>query len=138
MESKQIDESAGFYSESRALFFRAPRPPLFYAAPVPDPAPNSRDSVLVRVTHWFTVIAFLALLVTGLKIVISHPRFYRGETGNVNMRPLFTIPIASSRDTVPTGYNYVMPDQNGWSRYLRRACGSPANSATRASNSSPA
>ena len=32
--------------------------------------------------------------------------------------PLFTIPIPSSRDTVPTGYGFVMPDQNGWSRYL--------------------
>ena len=85
---------------------------------MPDPTPNSRHSVLVRVTHWLTVIAFLALLVTGVEIVISHPRFYWGETGNVNMRPLFTIPIASSRDTVPTGYGYVMPDQNGWSRYL--------------------
>jgi len=60
----------------------------------------------------------MALLITGLEIVVSHPRFYWGETGNVNMRPLFTIPIAASRDTVPTGYGYVMPDQNGWSRYL--------------------
>ena len=33
-------------------------------------------------------------------------------------RPLFKIPIPSSRDTVPTGYGYVLPDQNGWSRYL--------------------
>jgi len=78
----------------------------------------ARHSVLVRVTHWLTVISFVALLVTGLEIVISHPRFYWGETGNVNMKPLFTIPIPSSRDTVPTGYGYVMPDQNGWSRYL--------------------
>ena len=54
----------------------------------------------------------------GLEIVVSHPRFYWGETGNVNMRPLFTIPIPASRDTVPTGYGYMMPDQNGWSRYL--------------------
>lgn len=60
----------------------------------------------------------MALLVTGLEIVVSHPRFYWGETGNVNMQPLFTIPIPASRDTVPTGYKYVMPDQNGWSRYL--------------------
>jgi len=74
--------------------------------------------VFVRVTHWLTVIAFTALLISGGEIVISHPRFYWGETGNVNMRPLFTIPIPSSRDTVPTGYRYVMPDQNGWSRYL--------------------
>jgi thiosulfate reductase cytochrome b subunit len=72
----------------------------------------------VRVTHWLTFAAFVALLVTGFEIVISHPRFYWGEVGNVNTRPLFVIPIPASRDTVPTGYNYVMPDQNGWSRYL--------------------
>jgi len=77
-----------------------------------------RHTAVVRVTHWITFIAFLALLISGAEIVVSHPRFYWGETGNVMMKPLFTIPIASSRDTVPTGYNYVMPDQNGWSRYL--------------------
>ena len=77
-----------------------------------------RHSAIVRVTHWLTVVAFLALLITGGEIVISHPRFYWGEVGNVMTRPLFTIPIPSSRDTVPTGYKYVMPDQNGWSRYL--------------------
>jgi hypothetical protein len=27
---------------------------------------------------------FLALLVSGMLIVISHPRFYWGEEGNVN------------------------------------------------------
>ena len=72
----------------------------------------------MRVTHWLTFLFFAALLVTGAEIVISHPRFYWGETGNVNMRPLFSLHIPSSRDTVPTGYGYVMPDQNGWSRYL--------------------
>jgi thiosulfate reductase cytochrome b subunit len=36
----------------------------------------------------------------------------------VMMKPLFTIHIPSSRDTVPTGYSYGWPDQNGWSRYL--------------------
>ena len=77
-----------------------------------------RHSAIVRVTHWLTVIAFLALLISGAEIVVSHPRFYWGETGNVNTNPLFTIPIPSSRDTVPTGYKTVLPDQNGWSRYL--------------------
>lgn len=79
---------------------------------------HPRHSALVRVTHWLTVVSFLALLVTGLEIVVSHPRFYWGETGNVHMKPLFTIPIPSSRESVPTGFGYVMPDQNGWSRYL--------------------
>ena len=64
------------------------------------------------------MLAFLALLVTGIEIIISHPRFYWGETGNALTEPLFKIPIPASRATVPTGYGYVMPDQNGWSRYL--------------------
>jgi thiosulfate reductase cytochrome b subunit len=80
--------------------------------------PHYRHSGLVRVTHWLITFAFLALLVSGLEIVVSHPRFYWGETGNVNTPPLFKIPIASSRAMVPTGYRYVLPDQNGWSRYL--------------------
>ena len=79
---------------------------------------SARHAAVVRVTHWVTVVAFFALLITGMEIVISHPRFYWGEVGNVNTQPAFTLHIPSSRDTVPTGYGYVMPDQNGWSRYL--------------------
>src|SRR6185437_6869032 len=55
--------------------------------------PHLRHSGLVRVTHWLITFAFLALLVSGLEIVVSHPRFYWGETGNVNTPPLFKIPI---------------------------------------------
>jgi thiosulfate reductase cytochrome b subunit len=79
---------------------------------------NPRHTGVVRVTHWITTLCFLALLVTGLEIVVSHPRFYWGEAGNVLTQPLFKIPIPASRATVPTGYGYVLPDQNGWSRYL--------------------
>ena len=77
-----------------------------------------RHSLFVRVTHWLMTLSFLALLATGLEIVVSHPRFYWGETGNVNTPVLFKIPIPASRNLVPTGYGYVLPDQNGWSRYL--------------------
>jgi thiosulfate reductase cytochrome b subunit len=77
-----------------------------------------RHSALVRVTHWITTLCFFALLVTGIEILISHPRFYWGETGNVLTKPLFQLPIPSSRRLVPTGYGYVLHDQNGWSRAL--------------------
>ena len=80
--------------------------------------PQKRHAAMVRVTHWLTTVAFFALLLTGGEIVLSHPRFYWGETGNVNMRPWLNLHLPSSRDTVPTGYGYVLPDQNGWSRYL--------------------
>jgi thiosulfate reductase cytochrome b subunit len=88
------------------------------ASAVPATTVISRHSALVRVTHWITTLCFLALLVSGVEIVISHPRFYWGETGNVLTTPLFQLPIPSSRALVPTGYGYVLPDQNGWSRYL--------------------
>ena len=77
-----------------------------------------RHPGVVRVTHWVTALCFFALLVSGIEIVISHPRFYWGETGNVLTTPLFQLPIPSSRKLVPTGYGYVLPDQNGWSRAL--------------------
>src|ERR1700730_3788940 len=88
------------------------------AVPVRATTVTPRHSVLVRVTHWITTLCFIALLVSGFEIVISHPRFYWGETGNVLTPTLFKLPIPSSRSLVPTGYGYVLPDQNGWSRYL--------------------
>jgi thiosulfate reductase cytochrome b subunit len=77
-----------------------------------------RHSGFVRLTHWITALCFFALLVSGLEIVISHPRFYWGEAGNSLSKPLFQLPIPASRSGVPTGYNYTLPDQNGWSRSL--------------------
>ncbi len=91
------------------------------AAELGNSEPNSeppRHAVFVRVTHWITAVCFFALLVSGGEIVISHPRFYWGETGNDLTPTLFKIPIPASRNLVPTGYGYVLPDQNGWSRYL--------------------
>lgn len=88
------------------------------ASAVQVAAVASRHSALVRITHWITALCFFALLVSGVEIVISHPRFYWGETGNDLTPTLFKLPIPASRNLVPTGYGYVLPDQNGWSRYL--------------------
>jgi thiosulfate reductase cytochrome b subunit len=84
----------------------------------PTTTVTSRHSALVRTTHWITALCFFALLISGGEIVLSHPRFYWGETGNNLTRPLFKLPVPASRRLVPTGYAYVLPDQNGWSRYL--------------------
>ena len=77
-----------------------------------------RHTAIVRTTHWIAALCFFALLLSGIEVLISHPRFYWGEDGNALMTPLFTLPIPASRATVPTGYGYVLPDQNGWSRSL--------------------
>jgi thiosulfate reductase cytochrome b subunit len=88
------------------------------AKPFSSVIARPRHSAIVRVTHWLTTLAFLALLLSGGEILLSHPRFYWGETGNVNMRPWLNLHVPSSRRAVPTGYGFVLPDQNGWSRYL--------------------
>ena len=85
---------------------------------VEAPAIPARHSVLVRITHWLTTLSFFALLLSGIELIISHPRFYWGEVGNIWVKPLFQIHIPASRAMVVTGYNYTLPDQNGWSRYL--------------------
>ena len=47
-----------------------------------DGAPSSpRHSVLVRITHWMTTVGFLALLVSGMAILLAQPGLYWGETG---------------------------------------------------------
>ena len=97
---------------------QAPLEAVAAPAPVNSTVEAPRHSPLVRVTHWITTLCFVALVVTGAEIVVSHPRFYWGETGSVMTTPAFRIPIPSSRALVPTGYGYVMPDQNGWSRAL--------------------
>ena len=88
------------------------------ATTVPAARDTPRHTAIVRVTHWVTAICFFALLVSGIEILISHPRFYWGEAGNTTTPPLFKLPIPASRAKVPTSYDFVMPDQNGWSRYL--------------------
>lgn len=91
------------------------------ASPVDEvaaPREELRHSFFVRVTHWVITLTFFALLLSGAEIIVSHPRFYWGETGNILTEPLFKIPIPASRNLVPTGYSYVLPDQNGWSRAL--------------------
>jgi len=102
--------------ESARVPVEACIPSSVSTAPVTTLPP--RHSVLIRVTHWIITLCFFALLLTGVEILISHPRFYWGETGNVLTTPLFQLHIPSSRALVPTGYGYVLPDQNGWSRAL--------------------
>ena len=96
--------------------FDSTQVPMQDSFPAPTPATTvtlPRHSLLVRFTHWIITACFLALVLSGAEVVISHPRFYWGETGNVLTKPLFELPIPASRNLVKTGYAYVLPDQNG-------------------------
>jgi thiosulfate reductase cytochrome b subunit len=73
---------------------------------------SPRHSVLVRVTHWIHTLSFFALVVSGIGILLAHPRFYWGETGAVGMPSLFDLPLPFLV-TTPT---YVGP--SSWGRSL--------------------
>ena len=77
------------------------------AAPSLSVSGFPRHSLIVRVTHWITALTFVGLLVSGIAILLSHPRLYWGETGNVATPSLIDLPIP-----------FVLENQNGWGRYL--------------------
>ena len=52
-----------------------------------------RHSAIVRITHWIVVLSVLGLLVSGVGILISHPRLYWGETGYIGADSLIDVPI---------------------------------------------
>jgi thiosulfate reductase cytochrome b subunit len=54
---------------------------------------SPRHSVLVRVTHWIQTLSFLALLLSGIAILLAHPRLYWGETGAVGTPSLIDLPL---------------------------------------------
>src|SRR5580700_10075866 len=54
---------------------------------------SPRHSAVVRITHWITAATFVAFVVSGIAILVSHPRLYWGETGGVGTPSLIDLPI---------------------------------------------
>lgn len=63
-----------------------------------------RHTTLVRATHWINSLCFVALAVSGIAILLAHPRFYWGETGYFDTPAAFELPLK------------VNLDQTGWGR----------------------
>jgi thiosulfate reductase cytochrome b subunit len=66
-----------------------------------------RHSAVVRITHWINTVSFAGLVVSGFAILLAHPRFYWGETGNVGTPSIFDLPLP-----------FVLTGQTGWGRSL--------------------
>jgi thiosulfate reductase cytochrome b subunit len=57
-------------------------------------APDSpRHALLVRITHWISAAVFIVLLLSGIAILLAHPRLYWGETGAVGGPSLIDLPL---------------------------------------------
>jgi thiosulfate reductase cytochrome b subunit len=67
----------------------------------------SRHSAVVRITHWITTASFFGLLVSGVAILLAHPRLYWGETGVVGEPALLDLPLP-----------FLLTGQSGWGRSL--------------------
>ena len=52
-----------------------------------------RHSALVRATHWITALSFVVLVLSGVAILLAHPRLYWGETGAVGTPSLIDLPL---------------------------------------------
>jgi thiosulfate reductase cytochrome b subunit len=73
----------------------------------PDFTGTPHHSALVRITHWINTLTFFGLLVSGIAILLAHPRLYWGETGNVGTPSLLDLPLP-----------FVLTGQTGWGRSL--------------------
>ena len=61
----------------------------------------------MRATHWLTAASFIGLAVSGVAILLAHPRLYWGETGAVGTPSLIDLPLP-----------FMLTGQSGWGRYL--------------------
>ena len=67
--------------------------------------------LIVRTTHWTNAIGFAGLVVSGIAILLAHPRLYWGETGTVGAASLVDVPL-------PFVFGH-----SGWGRSLHFASG---------------
>jgi thiosulfate reductase cytochrome b subunit len=76
------------------------------ACAIEEPSDSRRHSLMVRITHWVHALAFFGLLVSGIAILLAHPRLYWGETGSLGATSLLDLPIPFKLG------------HSGWGRYL--------------------
>jgi thiosulfate reductase cytochrome b subunit len=66
-----------------------------------------RTPLVVRLAHWIVAVGVVALVVSGMAILLAHPRLYWGETGTIGTPALIELPLP-----------LVLTGQTGWGRYL--------------------
>jgi thiosulfate reductase cytochrome b subunit len=88
----------------------------------------------VRLSHALAAVSVLTLIVSGIEILMVHPRLYWGEVGNDLTTPLLELPISRNHRhggwTAPTTFfagtdapvsasrTFEIFNQNGWGRSL--------------------
>jgi len=100
----------------------------------PSRSPVERHALWTRSTHWIGAASILTLIVSGVVILMAHPRLYWGEVGNDLTPALLELPIsrnhqhggwetaipftAEAGSPVSASRTYEIFNQNGWGRSL--------------------
>ena len=100
----------------------------------PEKSQRRRHSWWVKSSHWLVTFSFVLLAISGIEMIMVHPRFYWGKVGN-NLTPaLFEIPLGPNYKHVQFSepkpfFNHPgsivsatrtqdIFNQNGWGRSL--------------------
>src|SRR5439155_22692501 len=73
-----------------------------------------RHSAVVRITHWINATAFLALLLSGIAILLAHPRLYWVETGAREGPSLIDLPLPFVLDVPIRGPGRYLHFLSAW------------------------
>ena len=104
------------------------------ASKVDDKTRPLNHRLLVRLTHWLIALSVSILILSGVTILMAHPRLYWGTAGNDLMPPLIELPLGPNYHAIPwsphasffgtvggpeTADRLREPwNQNGWARSL--------------------
>src|SRR5207249_723726 len=75
---------------------------------------SPRHSALVRVTLWIHTLSFIALVLSGIAILLAHPRLYWGETGAVGTPSLIDLPLPFVLDVPIRGPGRYLHFLSAW------------------------
>ena len=103
------------------------------------PSSRTRHAGWVRISHWIVTASFMTLVLTGVAILMVHPRLYWGEVGNDLTESLLELPIsrnykhggwevngpffADAASPVSASRTFDIFNQNGWGRSLHFLAG---------------
>lgn len=104
------------------------------AVTAPSETPASGHRLWVRCVHWLLAASVLTLMVSGVLILMVHPRLYWGEIGNDLTPALVELPLGRNyrhggweatapftrqhADVVSAARTYDIYNENGWARSL--------------------
>jgi thiosulfate reductase cytochrome b subunit len=75
---------------------------------------SPRHSFFVRITHSIYTLSFFGLVLSGLAIILAHPRLYWGETGGVGVPSLIDLPVPLVRDIPIRGPGRYLHFLSAW------------------------